>query len=187
MQKYSVNQHLIDTVLAWVNSGEIAIPEIQRPFVWNSSKVRDLMDSLYQGYPVGYVIAWRNPNVRLKDGSLSEGKKVLIDGQQRVTALTAAILGQYVIDKKYQRVKIRIAFNPITEKFEVQNPAILKDKTWLPDISDAIKGNIGILKLVRRYLELNPNADEDKVERTFTNLINIPKKQIGLIELSFGY
>ena len=184
MQKYSVNQHLIDTVLAWVNSGEIAIPEIQRPFVWNSSKVRDLMDSLYQGYPVGYVIAWRNPNVRLKDGSLSEGKKVLIDGQQRVTALTAAILGQFVVDKRYQRVKIKIAFNPITEKFEVQNPAILKDKTWLPDISDAINGKVGILKLVRKYLELNPNADEDKIERTFTNLINIPKKQIGLIELS---
>ncbi len=184
MQKYSVNQHLIDTVLAWVNSGEIAIPEIQRPFVWNSSKVRDLMDSLYQGYPIGYVIAWRNPNVRLKDGSLSEGKKVLIDGQQRVTALTAAILGQYVIDKKYQRVKIKIAFNPLTEKFEVQNPAILKDKTWLPDISEAIKGNIGILKLVRKYLELNPNVDEDQIEKTFTNLINIPKKQIGLIELS---
>ncbi len=78
MQKYSVNQHLIETILAWVNSGEIAIPEIQRPFVWDSSKVRDLMDSLYQGYPIGYVIAWRNPNVKLKDGSLSEGKKVLI-------------------------------------------------------------------------------------------------------------
>ena len=184
MQKYSVNQHLIDTVLAWVNSGEIAIPEIQRPFVWNSSKVRDLMDSLYQGYPIGYVIAWRNPNVRLKDGSLSEGKKVLIDGQQRVTALTAAILGQYVIDKKYQRVKIKIAFNPLTEKFEVQNPAILKDKTWLPDISEAINGNIGILKSVRKYLDLNPNVDEDQIEKTFTNLINIPKKQIGLIELS---
>jgi hypothetical protein len=86
------------------------------------------MDSLYQGYPVGCVIAWRNPNVRLKDGSLSEGKKILIDGQQRVTALTAAILGQYVIDKTYQRVEIKIAFNPILEKFEVQNPAILKEK-----------------------------------------------------------
>ena len=73
MQKYSVNQHLIETLLTWVKSGEIAIPEIQRPFVWDSSKVRDLMDSLYQGFPVGYVIAWRNPNVRLKDGSMSEG------------------------------------------------------------------------------------------------------------------
>ena len=99
MQKYSVNQHLIETILSFVKAGDIAIPEIQRPFVWDSSKVRDLMDSLYQGYPIGYVIAWRNPNVRLKDGSLSEGKKILIDGQQRVTALTAAILGEYVVNK----------------------------------------------------------------------------------------
>jgi uncharacterized protein with ParB-like and HNH nuclease domain len=57
-----------------VRSGEIAISEIQRPFVWDSSKVRDLMDSLYKGFPVGYVIAWRNPNVRLKDGSPQGGK-----------------------------------------------------------------------------------------------------------------
>jgi hypothetical protein len=184
MQKYSVNQHLIETLLTWVKSGEIAIPEIQRPFVWDSSKVRDLMDSLYQGFPIGYVIAWRNPNVRLKDGSMSEGKKILIDGQQRVTALTAAILGEYVIDKTYKRVKIKIAFNPILEKFEVQNPAILKDNTWLPNISEAINGEVSILKLVRQYLAHNTEADEDVVEKSFTNLINIPKKQIGIIELA---
>lgn len=182
MQKYSVNQYLIETILAWVNSGEIAIPEIQRPFVWDSSKVRDLMDSLYQGYPIGYIIAWRNPNVRLKDGSLSEGKKVLIDGQQRITALTAAVIGQYIINKTYQRVRIKIAFNPIDERFEVQNPAILKDKTWLHDISEVINGSV--LKIVREYLKLNPEIDEEHIEKTITRLINIPKKQIGLIELS---
>lgn len=184
MQKYSVNQHLIETILAWVNSGEIAIPEIQRPFVWDSSKVRDLMDSLYQGYPIGYIIAWRNPNIKLKDGSLSEGKKVLIDGQQRVTALTAAILGQYVINKNYQRVKIKIAFNPIEERFEVQNPAILKDKVWLHDITDAFSGKISLLKLVRDYLALNPDIDEDLIENSFSRLISIVKKPIGMIELA---
>lgn len=184
MQKYSVNQHLIETILAWVNSGEIAIPEIQRPFVWDSSKVRDLMDSLYQGFPIGYVIAWRNPNVKLKDGSLSEGKKVLIDGQQRVTALTAAILGQYVINKNYQRIKIKIAFNPIEERFEVQNPAILKDKTWLHDITDAFSGKVSLLKLVRDYSTLNPEVDEDLIENSFSRLISIVKKPIGMIELA---
>lgn len=182
MQKYSVNQHLIETILAWVNSGEIAIPEIQRPFVWDASKVRDLMDSLYQGYPIGYIIAWRNPNIRLKDGSTSEGKKILIDGQQRITALTAAILGQYIIDKTYKRVKIKIAFNPLSEKFEVQNPAILKDKTWLHDISEVVSGSV--IKVIKEYIKLNPDVDEDKVEQTITKLINIPKKQIGLIELA---
>jgi len=184
MQKYSVNQLLIEALLSYVKSNAIAIPEIQRPFVWDSSKVRDLMDSLYQGYPVGYVIAWQNPNIKLKDGSLSEGKKILIDGQQRITALTAAILGEYVIDKTYKRVKIRIAFNPITERFEVQNPAILKDKTWIHDISEIFNGNISLLKLVRKYLELNPDVDEQQIETAITNLTNIPRKQIGMIDLT---
>ncbi|MFD1437413.1 GmrSD restriction endonuclease domain-containing protein [Acinetobacter terrae] len=184
MQKYTVNQYLIENILSWVSSGEIAIPEIQRPFVWDSSKVRDLMDSLYQGFPIGYVIAWKNPNVKLKDGTLSEGKKVLIDGQQRITALTAGILGQYVINKSYQRVKIKIAFNPIEEKFEVQNPAILKDKTWLADIHDAFSGQISLIKLVREYLKLNPDVDEDHIENAFTRLISITKKPIGMIELA---
>jgi hypothetical protein len=140
------------------------------------------MDSLYQGYPIGYIIAWRNPNVRLKDGSTSEGKKILIDGQQRITALTAAILGQYVIDKTYKRIKIKISFNPITEKFEVQNPAILKDKTWLHDISEAINGDL--FEIADKYFELNPDVDKKSVRNAFSNLINIPKKQIGLIELA---
>lgn len=65
-QKYNVSQHPIETILSWVKSGDIAIPEIQRPFVWKSSKVRDLLDSLYKGYPIGYVITWKNPDVNLK-------------------------------------------------------------------------------------------------------------------------
>jgi len=94
IQQYSVNQHPIQILLSWVQSNEIAIPEIQRPFVWDATQVRDFMDSLYRGYPVGYLIAWRNPNVRLKNGSMSVGKRILIDGQQRITALMAALLGQ---------------------------------------------------------------------------------------------
>ena len=141
------------------------------------------MDSLYQGYPIGYVIAWRNPDIRLKDGSLSEGKKILIDGQQRVTALTAGILSQYVVNKTYQRIKIKIAFHPIDERFEVQNPAILKDRTWLPDISDAFSGNISLLRLVGNYSRLNPEFDEDQIENAFSRLIGMVKKPIGMIEL----
>ena len=133
-QRYSVNQHLIETLLSWVKSGEIAIPEIQRPFVWDASQVRDLLDSLYNGYPVGYIIVWKNPDVGLKDGSISEGKKVLIDGQQRITALSAALVGQQVVNKDYKTVRIRIAFNPLEERFEVTNPAIEKNKAWIPDI-----------------------------------------------------
>ena len=183
-QKYSVNQHLIETLLVWVKSGEIAIPEIQRPFVWDSSKVRDLMDSLYQGYPVGYVITWRNPNVRLKDGSTAEGKKVLIDGQQRITALTAAILGDYVVNKEYKRIRIKIAFNPIEEKFDVQTPVILKDKTWIPDISEVLNGTVNSFGYINTYLQNNPDVNQDKVVEAINNLFNITKKQIGLIDLA---
>jgi len=183
IQKYNVNQHLIETLLAWVKGGEIAIPEIQRPFVWQSSKVRDLMDSLYQGFPIGYVITWRNPNIKLKDGSSSEGKKILIDGQQRVTALTAAILGDYVINKDYQRVRIKIAFNPIEEKFEVQTPVIVKNKQWIPDISDILNGHHNSFTFINTYIQNNPEADEEKIVEAITRLFNLTKKQIGLIDL----
>ena len=183
-QLYSVNQHLIETLLVWVKSGEIAIPEIQRPFVWDASKVRDLMDSLYRGYPVGYVITWRNPNVRLKDGSTAEGKKVLIDGQQRVTALTAAILGDYVVNKEYKRIRIRIAFNPLEEKFEVQTPVILKDKLWIPDISEVLNGTLNSFAFITQYLQQNPEVDQEKVIQSINNLFGLAKKQIGMIELA---
>lgn len=182
-QKYSVNQHQISTFLAFVKDGQIAIPEVQRPFVWDASKVRDLMDSLYKGYPIGYVITWQNPNVRLKDGSLSEGKKILIDGQQRITALRAAMLGEYVVNKEYAKVRIKIAFNPQDERFEVQNNAILKDKSWVPDISVALGSN-SIINLVRNYLVENQNADALKVEQNFSSLLNIQHKQIGTIDLA---
>jgi uncharacterized protein with ParB-like and HNH nuclease domain len=128
IQKFSVNNHPIQTLLSWVESNEIAIPEIQRPFVWEATKVRDLIDSLFRGYPIGYIIAWQNPTVKLKDGSSSRGKKILIDGQQRITALMAALLGKEIIDKDYRRKRIIIAFNPDEMIFEVSNSAIERIK-----------------------------------------------------------
>ncbi len=183
-QKYEVQQSLIETLLAFVKSKEIAIPEIQRPFVWDSTKVRDLLDSLYKGYPIGYVIAWRNPKVRLKDGTVSEGKKILIDGQQRVTALAAAIQGQPVINKEYKKVKIVIAFHPIEQRFEVLNTAIQKDTAWIRDISPIVTGEERVSKVVKTYCENNPNALQDHVEDALENLKSLMKKQIGVIELS---
>ena len=135
VQQYSVNQHPIQTLLTWIKSGEIAIPEIQRPFVWDGTKVRNLMDSLYRGYPIGYLITWRNPNIRLKDGSVSVGKRILIDGQQRAAALMAALQGQMTVTKDYRKVHIHIAFHPQERRFEVSNPAIEKDKAWISDIA----------------------------------------------------
>ena len=117
--KYSVNQHPISIILSWIKAKEIAIPEIQRPFVWGSTKVCDLIDSLYQGYLIGYLITWQNPTIRLKDGTTSTGKKILIDGQQRVMALMTAILGEEVMNDEYKQTRIIIAFHPQEKLFEV--------------------------------------------------------------------
>ena len=182
--KYSVNQHPIQTLLSWVQAGEIAIPEIQRPFVWSATQVRDLMDSLFQGYPVGYLIAWRNPSVKLKDGTKSAGKRVLIDGQQRVTALMAGILGQAVINKEYKRVNIRIAFNPQEERFEVANPAIEKDKSWFPNIAEVVGEGVSLLQLVQEYHTKNPETNQDTIFRAIERLRSIVNNHIGLIELN---
>ncbi|MBW2098975.1 MAG: DUF262 domain-containing protein [Deltaproteobacteria bacterium] len=184
IQKYSVNHHPIQTLLSWVRSGEVAIPEIQRPFVWSAAKVRDLLDSLYEGYPVGYLIAWRNPKVKLKDGTTSEGKRILIDGQQRVIALRSSILGQPVINKDYRQVKIQIAFNPQERKFEVSNPAIQKDKAWFADISQVLSPDVKMLKLVKDYCKKNPGCNEDDTYESVELLRNIVNNHIGLIELN---
>lgn len=183
-QKYAVNQYMIESVLARVREGEIAIPEIQRPFVWEASQVRDLLDSLYQGYPVGYLIAWRNPDVRLKDGHTAAGKMILIDGQQRVTALAAAVLGQPVLDKDYRRRRIVIAFQPQEERFEVANQAIAKDARWIPDVAPIVSGQTDLFDAVDTYLAANPEADQARVKESLRNLADLTKKQIGLIELA---
>jgi hypothetical protein len=182
-QRYTVTPHPIETLLTWVKSGEIAIPEIQRPFVWEATKVRNLLDSLYRGYPVGYLIAWRNPAVKLKDGSSASGKRVLIDGQQRVTALMAALLGQQVVTKDYEKVRIRIAFNPLAEKFEVANVTTVNDSTWISDVADVFAPGASLFALVNDYCQRNPGTQQDDVFQIIEKLRKITNNLVGIIEL----
>ncbi|MCD8297656.1 MAG: DUF262 domain-containing protein [Prevotella sp.] len=183
-QKYSVNHYLVAALLNYVDNKEIAIPEIQRPFVWDATKVRDLIDSLYQGYPIGYIVTWQNPDVKLKDGSTSTGKKILIDGQQRVTALTAAILGHTVKNTDYEDVRIKIAFNPKEERFEVSNPAIEKDDTWISDIAPYLNGQQRLREIRDTYCSKNLDMDDDKFEDILEGLKDIKKKEVGVIQLA---
>ncbi len=183
-QRYAVTQPPIETLFTWIKSGEIAIPEIQRPFVWDATKVRNLLDSLFQGFPVGFLIAWRNPNVRLKDGTTSSGKRILIDGQQRVTALMASLLGREVVNKNYREVHIRIAFHPGRKQFEVSNPAIAKDASWLPDIAVVFHPDTSLFDLVTDYCARNPGTRKDDIFRSLELLRGITSNQIGLIELN---
>ena len=100
--RYSLHQYSVDTLLNWIRTEDIVIPEIQRPFVWSANKVRDFIDSLYHGYPVGYLITWPKSDVSLRGGESSTRERILIDGQQRTMALRAALLGKEVLTKKYK-------------------------------------------------------------------------------------
>ena len=185
MAMYSVNNYTVDTLLSNIKSGTIAIPEMQRPFVWEAWKVRDLIDSLYNGFPVGYIIEWQNPDVKLKDGTKSLGKRVLIDGQQRITAMTAAIVGKEVLDDHYKWRRIAIAFNPQEEKFEVSNNAIKKSPKWIPDIAPVLEPDFDSLTFVMDYCKKNDMEDKmSQINAIINKLRGIVNNNIGVITLN---
>ena len=183
-QNYDVDHYTVMNLLNMVQTGEIAIPEIQRPFVWEPEKVTKLLDSLYNGFPVGYIVTWQSPNVKLKDGSRSLGKKIIIDGQQRITALRAAVLGETVKTKNYEDVQIKVAFNPVTGAFATQNPAIEKNPVWIKDISELLTDTRKAIARRKEYCRQNPQFEEDDVEQVFASLKELTKKDIGVIKLS---
>ena len=185
MAQFDVNSTSVENIISSIKAGDIAIPEIQRPFVWDATKVRDLMDSLYKGFPVGYIIVWKNPDIRLKDGKISYGKKILIDGQQRITAIQAAIVGQEVVDASYKKKRITIAFNPIEETFEVGNPAIRKNIRWISDIADVFDVGFDAWEFVNQYCEANGiTGKQSDINKTIMKLMAIKGINLGVTELS---
>ena len=186
-EKFTLMQYSVNAILGLIEANDFVIPEIQRPFVWKRSQVRDLIDSLYHGYPTGYIITWKNPSVRTKDGGYSQGKKVLIDGQQRITALMAAISGKEVLDEDFKKDRIKIAFNPLaaddSKRFAVQDASHLKDKKWIPDISVLFSANFKPRAFENEYAKNNPNVDLDELADEISKLTGIANRQIGVIEL----
>lgn len=182
---YSVTTYSVQSILGLIESGDIAIPEIQRPFVWDSTKVRDLVDSLYHGYPTGYLITWKNPDVKIKGGGVAEGKTVLIDGQQRVTALTAALAGKAVLNDDYESKRIKIAFNPLYEgedtPFAVLTPVIEKDSRWISDIAEFFAPDFDSWSFVNDYIQANPDCNPKIVNSRITDLKAIATRQLGCI------
>lgn len=182
---YSVTTYSVQAILGLIDSGDIAIPEIQRPFVWEAAKVRDLVDSLYKGYPTGYLITWKNPDVKIKGGGTSEGKTVLIDGQQRVTAITAALSGISVLNDDYELKRIKIAFNPQQDSedslFEVLTPIIEKDKRWISDISELFQPGFNSYSFITDYINSNPGCDQNLVSTRIGALQAIAARQLGVI------
>lgn len=192
IEKYNPNSLSVSAILGLIESRDIAIPEIQRPFVWKRTQVRDLLDSLYKGYPTGYLIIWKNPDVKLKDGRTSSGKKILIDGQQRVTALMTAIAGIPVTNSNYKKERIKIAFDPFqafsedrdAEIFAVQDSSHLKSKRWIPDIAEIFKSDFSVFSFITTYCKDNPDMSAEQLDKIITRLRAIGNRMVGVIELS---
>lgn len=161
-QKDLEYHYLLSALLNYVDKKEIAIPEIHRLFVWDDVKYRELIVTIYKGYPIGYTVIWKIPEVKLKDCPTSSGKKRLIEGQQSVTGLTAAILRQTIINTEYEDVGIKIAFNTIELRFDVSNPTIQKDGTWIADITQILIGEQKQSALHKLFYFLNPDMEDDE-------------------------
>jgi hypothetical protein len=175
--------------------GEIGLPEIQRPFVWPNAKVRDLFDSMYRGFPVGYLLFWENG---AGEGHRQIGAEVhqkvahllIIDGQQRLTSLFAVIQGVMVVRENYQKERIQIAFNPINEKFEVADAATKRDPEYIPDISVVWSEETDMFELAEAYLnqlkltrELSA-VEQKKIKKAINNLDNVQDYPFTVLEIS---
>lgn len=186
-EKFTLMQYSISAILGLIEAEDFVIPEIQRPFVWKRSQVRDLIDSLYSGYPTGYIIIWKNPDVQTKDGGKANGKKILIDGQQRITSLMAAISGKEVLDEDFNKDRIKIAFNPLatdeTKRFAVQDASHIKNKKWISDISVVFDSNFDPFDFALKYCEANEGIKPNDINKAITALKGIANRQIGVIEL----
>ena len=109
----------VSNLLDDVKSGRIGLPDLQRPFVWKDAKVRDLFDSMMKGFPIGYVMLWESPSNYKNTKSIGLGNKtfsrpddLVIDGQQRLTSLLAAITGIKVLDNNFEQRRIKICYDP---------------------------------------------------------------------------
>lgn len=185
VKNYHVDNVTIEEILGWIKQGKIGLPEMQRPFVWSTAKVRDLIDSLYNGYPIGYIVTWQNPAVGLKNDSSSNNKEIIIDGQQRLTALKAALSGEKVVSQQYITKRIKISFKPSTGEFNTLNSAIEKDPLWINDISDIFKLDFNSYSYVTDNAKKLGMAPED-LGATLQKLLAIRQSEIGDIKLGYN-
>lgn len=194
MSLFTTTSYPVSALIQDIDQGKIGLPELQRPFVWPNVNVRNLFDSLYRGYPAGFLLLWDTG----ADGDLrgigtqtkqTVPKIAIVDGQQRLTSLYAVIKGAEVLRANFKKDRIRIAFNPLSERFEVADAAIAKDKAYIPDISIIWRPGTKLLSFARTFItELSDvrqlTQDElGKIEDSLSRLFNLPQYQFVALEL----
>ncbi len=183
----------LNNLVSDVDSGIISLPDLQRPFVWKDTQIRDLIDSLYKGLPTGLIILWK-----IGDGEggfkpigfnkSTTPNRLVIDGQQRLTSLYAVFTGKPVLDTKYKERNPKIAFNPITDELEVLNKGIQGDPEWINNVTEILNGSL--FSFVKEYInslrESKPDLefDEDEIEQRIEAIKNIKHYPFSVLELS---
>lgn len=184
----------VSDILSDVKNGRVGLPDLQRPFVWQDNKVRELLDSMMKGYPIGYIMLWASPDDYENTVHIGKNEKIykrpndlVIDGQQRLTALLAAMYGVTIMDKNYKERAIRISFNPLTREFAVWTPAFEKNPEWISEISQVFAADEehNISKFRKAYIKIVNEGraknneeeltedEEDRIEENINDLLNL--------------
>lgn len=183
-------------LLHYVDIGDIGLPDIQRPFVWTAAKVRDLFDSMYRGFPVGYLLFWANAGVEgtRQIGTDSKGHRVpsllIVDGQQRLTSLYAVFRGKTVLNENYEEMRVEIAFRPRDGKFEVADAAIRRDPEFIPNISELWSSGKSSRSLVNNFLKglsekhTLTEEEEESIAHNLDRLFDLQKYPFTALEIS---
>jgi hypothetical protein len=170
----------LTALLSYIDMNDIGLPELQRPFVWTNAKVRDLFDSMYRGFPVGYLVFWSNADLTSAVKQIGVGERghaiprlQIVDGQQRLTSLYAVVRGRPVVDSNYREIEIRISFRPSDGKFEVADAATQRDPEFIPSISQLWTSGKSSRRMINEFLEslkAHRSVSEDEEERVSHNL-----------------
>lgn len=188
-----VNYNL-QTLIQQIDMGVIGLPDIQRPFVWKDTKVRELFDSMYKGYPVGYFLFWANA---FQEGTKNIGtvakqkasSLLIVDGQQRLTSLFAVLKGVQVIRENYSKEQIVISFKPLEEKFEVPDAATRKSPEYFQNVSVLWQEDADMFEIVENFIEKLNNSREltpeekKKIRTNISKLKNLESYPFSVLEL----
>lgn len=183
-------------LLHYIDIGDIGLPDIQRPFVWSNAKVRDLFDSMYRGFPVGYLLFWENAQVGGAKQIGTDTKRhaapsrLIVDGQQRLTALFAVFRGRRVLDADYREREIEIAFRPRDGAFEVCDAAIRRDPEWVSNVASLWANGSSSYQIVKKFLktlgEKAPLSEEDEgtLSHNLDRLFDLQKYPFTALEIA---
>lgn len=204
MKLYTPVPSNLDDVLRDVDTGRVGLPDLQRPFVWKDATVRDLLDSMIKGYPVGHIMLWRYPADYKAASRIGDSQQVypmerlVIDGQQRLTSLLAALYGRKIVDENFKDRWIRIAFNPLTREFQVWSQAYERAAEWISEVWQIFKaaneGNIPGLR--KKYIKtvnesrekakspLLTEEEEARVEKNIQDVVDLKGYVLPSLEIS---